>query len=69
MSSNPLDPIWKAHQISTDCFEIAQEVIKQQKANLFTDSDWITAPNAPQDITKKNLVNRQKPYWTGENSS
>jgi len=52
MSSNPLDPIWKAHQISIDCFEIAQEVIKQQKANLFTDSDWITAPNAPQDIAQ-----------------
>jgi hypothetical protein len=52
MNSNPLDPIWKAHQISIDCFEIAQEVIKQQKANLFTDSDWITAPNAPQDIAQ-----------------
>ena len=50
MDSNPLNPIWKAYQVSTDCFKITQEVIKQQKADLFTESDWPNQPNARQDI-------------------
>lgn len=50
MDSNPLNLIWKAYQVSTECFKIAQEVIKQQKAHLFTQSKWPTQPNAQQDI-------------------
>lgn len=50
MNSNPLDPIWKAYEISIDSFEIVQEVIKQQKAHLFTGSNWANQSNARQDV-------------------
>jgi hypothetical protein len=50
MGSGPLDSTKKAYQVSTECFKIAQEVIRQQQANLFTLSSWPTQPNAQQDI-------------------
>jgi len=50
MNSNPLDPIWKAYEVSIDSFEIVQEVIKQQKAHLFTGSNWANQSNARQDV-------------------
>ncbi len=42
MDSNPLNPVWKAYQVSTECFKISQEVIKQQKAELFRNVHEIT---------------------------
>ncbi|MDM8563586.1 hypothetical protein QUF54_09555 [Candidatus Marithioploca araucensis] len=50
MDSNPLDPVWKAYEVSIESFEIVQEVIKQQKARSFTDSNWLNQPNAKQDV-------------------
>jgi hypothetical protein len=40
MNLNPLNPVWKAYQVSIECLDIANEVIKQQKANWFH-SQWL----------------------------
>ncbi|EDN69884.1 hypothetical protein BGP_4520 [Beggiatoa sp. PS] len=50
MNSNPLAPIWKAHQVSTECFKIAKRAIKKQQLDLFNHSDWPTQSEAKQDI-------------------
>jgi hypothetical protein len=50
MGTNPLDTVKKAYEVSTECFEIAQAVVQQPRANLFTHSSWPTQANAQQDI-------------------
>ncbi len=52
MNSNPLDPVWKAYQVSTECFKIARRAIKKQQVDLFNHSNWPTEPNASQDIAQ-----------------
>lgn len=51
MIPNPLTQVWKNYQISTECFKVAQEAIRQQQFHLFASSDWPIQPNAMQDIT------------------
>jgi len=52
MNSNPLIPILKAYEISTDCFKVAKRAVKQQQSNLFADSNWLNRQNAHEDIDK-----------------
>jgi len=52
MNYNPLVPVWKAYQVSVECFDIAHQTIKQNKTELFTDSDWPSQPNAKQYIVE-----------------
>lgn len=52
MNSNPLDPVIKAYQVSTECFRIAQRAIKKQQVNLFNDSDWPIQSKAQQELVQ-----------------
>lgn len=50
MNSNPLDSMWKAYLVSTECFDIAYETIKQEKVSLFINGS--VQKNAKQDIAQ-----------------
>ena len=50
MKTNPLEPVWKAFQISVKCFEMTHEIIRQKKTNFLKNSDWLLVPNIQQEI-------------------
>ena len=51
MIPNPLDSVWNSYETTIDCFEAAQEVIKQQQFKFFSATTWPTQPEARQNIS------------------
>ncbi|MDI6792367.1 MAG: hypothetical protein QME81_05795 [bacterium] len=42
-STNPLDPIWQAYQVTRDCLKIAQKMVKKENYELLNRTQFINA--------------------------